>query len=95
MLPKKVNLAAKEINLVTKNSIYYKKSKEKKKLMVKKLKLAPKKIKIVRKKFEKELIDPFEFSVSEPVCDVIVIGAAITQEIPHVTEHKTEIKKMA
>ena len=32
MLPKKVNLAAKEINLVTKNSIYYKKSKEKKKV---------------------------------------------------------------
>ena len=40
MLPKKVNLVAKEINLVTKNSIYFKKSKEKKKLIMKKIKIS-------------------------------------------------------
>lgn len=33
------------------------------------------------------------FLVSDAVCDVVVLGAAIAQAISDMTEHKTEIKK--
>ena len=69
-----MTLVSKEVNLVLKNLIL-----KKSKLVGKKIKISAEKIQISTEKNLKKLIESIEFLVIEPVCDVIVIGAAIAQ----------------
>ena len=68
---KKVQFGAKKIKIVL----------EKFNLVLKKINLVPKNFKMVSKKLKNYLMESMEFVVSEPVCNVIIMWAAITYEV--------------